>query len=170
MIRQPVSPDSDAISIMRSIPAEWNSMTVCIRSSAASRKRGSAPLRICAISPSIFCMRFLSSLSMDLLCQTEHGRMVRLQNPAAPNVHMYTARQARVETAHGPHDVDTFAFVRTVFFEDGRNLHGILVRPRSAVDIPGTRIPRRWRIRVIVLDLAFLDYDVMGKHSAYGLV
>src|SRR5262249_50475529 len=69
-----------------------------------------------------------------------------------------------------PHDVDTFEFVRTVFFEDRRILHGIFVRPRSAVDIPGTRIPGCWRIRVIVLDLAFLDYDVMGKHSTYGLV
>src|SRR5262249_53868896 len=115
-------------------------------------------------------MRFLSSPCMDLLCQTEHWRMVRLQNPAAANVHMYTAWQARVETAYGPHDVDTFEFVRTVFFEDRRILHGIFVRPRSAVDIPGTRILGCWRIRVIVLDLAFLDYHVMGKHSTYGLV
>src|SRR6266404_2393169 len=67
--------------------------------------------------------------------KAEHWGMVCLQHLSVPQVHMYAARQTRVEASYRAHDIDSLEFVRTVFFKDRRVLHRVLVRPRSAVDV-----------------------------------
>src|SRR5277367_6133126 len=69
--------------------------------------------------------------------KTEHRRMVRLQDFAVPQIHMDAARQTRIETSYRAHNVDALKLLRTVLFKDRRVLHGILVRPRSAINIAG---------------------------------
>src|SRR5580704_15412671 len=48
------------------------------------------------------------------------GRVGRLEHLAAAEVHVHAARQARVEAAHGAHDVDALEVVRRVLLEDRR--------------------------------------------------
>jgi hypothetical protein len=80
---------------------------------------------------------------------------------------MYAAWQARVEAAHGAHDVDAFEILRAILFEDRRVLHGVLIGPRRAIHIAGIRIPGGRRIGVIVGDLVIADYDVMRKNAPH---
>src|SRR5471032_3576512 len=86
---------------------------------------------------------------------------------AIPDIHMDAARQARIEAAHGPHNVDTLELVRPVLFEDRRVLHGIFIRSGRAVDIARIRIPRGRRIWMVVRYLAALDDQVMRQHTAH---
>src|SRR5579862_3136305 len=79
---------------------------------------------------------------------------------------MHATRQAWIEAPHRAHDVDAFKFLRPILFEDWCILHRVFVRPRSAINVAWIRIPRRWRIRMIICDLALSDDDVMRKHSA----
>src|SRR5580658_3068896 len=83
---------------------------------------------------------------------------------------MYAAGQARIETTDRAHNVDPLEILRTIVFKDGCVLHGIFIRARSSIDIARVRVPRRWRIRMVIRDLAFADHHVMGKHSANRLV
>src|SRR5208282_2149296 len=85
-------------------------------------------------------------------------------------VHMNTARQTGVETAHCAHDVDAFKFVRAVFLEDGGVLNCVFVRPGSAVDVARIRVPRSRGVGVIVGDLTVANDDVVGKNAADGFV
>src|SRR5947209_19636973 len=80
---------------------------------------------------------------------------------------MDTARQAGVEAANRPHDVDTLEGVRAVVFEDGRVLHGILVGAGRAIDVSHTAVPGCGRIRMVVGDLPVLNDHVMGEHASY---
>src|SRR5690349_2524706 len=107
---------------------------------------------------------------MGLLPQAEHWRVMRSQDFAIADVHMYAARQAGIEAANGPHDVDAFELVRTILLKDRCVLDGVLVWTSRPVDIARACIPRGRRIRMIVCDLPFLDHHVMGKDSAYRFV
>src|SRR5258708_686258 len=83
---------------------------------------------------------------------------------------MYAAGQAWIEAANRAHDVDTLEILRAVVFEDRRVLYRIFIGAGSSIDITRFRVPRRWRIRMVVGDLTFADNDVMGKDSTNGLV
>src|SRR5271154_3855644 len=96
--------------------------------------------------------------------------MPRLQYLAVPQIHVDTARQTRIEAAYSPHNVDSLELIGTVFFEDRRVLHRILVWTRGAVDIARIGVPGRWRIRMVVCDLALLNNHMMREHSANRFV
>src|SRR5258708_22665246 len=85
-------------------------------------------------------------------------------------VHVYSARQAGVETPHCAHDVYALEFVRAVLLEDRRVLHGILVGPRCPINVSGIRIPRCRRIPMVVRDLAVPNDDVMRQHTAHRFI
>src|SRR5579862_1136226 len=91
--------------------------------------------------------------------------MTRLQHLAIAEIHVHTARQARIEAAYRPHDVNTFELIRPVLLEDRRVLHRILVRPRRAIHIAWIGIPWGRRIGMVVCDFALADYDVMREYS-----
>src|SRR5580700_9120262 len=96
--------------------------------------------------------------------------MVRLQDLAVAQIHMYTAGQTRIEAAYRAHNIDSLEFVRPVLLKNGGVLHRVLVRTRSAVDISWIGIPRRRRIRMVICDLAIFDYHVMREHAANRFV
>src|ERR1700722_5737064 len=83
---------------------------------------------------------------------------------------MHAARQTRIEAAYRAHDIDSLEFVRPVLLEDRGILHRVLVRTRSAVNIAGISIPGRRRIRMVICDLALLNYYVMREHAANRFV
>src|ERR1700759_1089061 len=90
------------------------------------------------------------------------GRRVHdLAYLAAAGVHVHAARQAGVEGAHSPHDVDALEVLRPVLLEDRRVLDGVLVGTRRPVDIARTGVPRRRRVRLVVGDLALTDDHVV---------
>ena len=96
--------------------------------------------------------------------------MVLLHNFTVAQVHMNSAREAGIKAANCPHDVDSFKFVRTVFFEDRCVLNRILVRTGCTVDIPRIRIPASRWIRVIIGDFAVSNHQVMREHAANRLM
>ncbi len=96
--------------------------------------------------------------------------MVSLQNLSAADIHMNTARQAGVEAADRPHDVDAFKFIWTVFLKYGRVLDRIFIRSGGPVNVAWTRIPRCRRIGMVVGDLPLFDDDMMRKDTADGLM
>src|SRR5262245_6079250 len=104
-------------------------------------------------------------LTRWLPCHSEHRRMARLQCPAGAQVHMHAAGQARIEAAHGSHDVYAFEIVRPVLFKNRRALHRVLIRPRRAEDVTRAGVPWSRRIRVIIGDLAVADHDVVRERS-----
>src|SRR5579862_8589623 len=108
--------------------------------------------------------------SSDLALRSEHRRMTRRQHLALPQVHVNTAREARVEAAHRAHDVDAAEILGAVLLENRRILYRVFIRSRSAFDITRARVPRRRRIGMIVGDLPLADHDVMRKHAAYRLM
>ena len=60
------------------------------------------------------------------------GRVHLLQHLALAEVHVHAARQARVEAAHGPHDVDALEVVeRRSPRRSGVFMHRVLVRARA---------------------------------------
>src|ERR1700679_2903774 len=83
---------------------------------------------------------------------------------------MYAAGQARIETTHSAHNVDTLEILWTIIFKDRCVLHRIFIRARSSVDIARVRVPRRRRIGMVIRDFAFADHHVMGKHPTNRLV
>src|SRR5215471_5059055 len=88
---------------------------------------------ICPIRPSILCIRSLIPLSIESLSETEHWRVIGLENLASADIHVHAARQARIKAAHGAHDVDTLELVGSVLFENRSVLHGVFVRARRPV-------------------------------------
>src|SRR5580700_11667172 len=98
--------------------------------------------------------------------KTKHRRVMRLQHLAVSQIHVDTARQARIEASDRPHDVDSFELIRAIFFKDRSVLHRVLVRTRSAISVARIGIPGGRRIRMIVGDLAFFDHDMMREHAA----
>src|ERR1044071_8209217 len=107
-------------------------------SRTVERVSGSVNASTCPMSASI---RWMPSIPSTLCA--EHRRMARLQNLAIPQIHVHAARQAGIEAANGPHDVDTAEVLGAIFLENRRLLYRVLVRTRRPVDIPGCRIPRR---------------------------
>ena len=97
------------------------------------------------------------------------GECAVLSTLPLAQVHVDPARQARVEAAHGAHDVDALEVVRGVLLEDRGALHRVLVRPRRAVDVAGVGVPGRGRIGVVVRDLAVPDHHVVRQHAAHRL-
>src|SRR5277367_68003 len=96
--------------------------------------------------------------------------MMSLQDLPVPQVHVHAAGQARVETAYRAHDINSLEFIGTVFFEDRRILHRVLVRPWSSVNIPWVGIPWSGRIGMVVGDFAILNNNVVREHAADGFV
>src|SRR5579862_7084136 len=102
--------------------------------------------------------------------KAKHRRMLRLQHFSIAQIHVYAAGQARIETSHRPHDVDPLEFIGTIFLEDRRVLHRILIRTRSAIYVTRIGVPGRRRIRMIVCDLALADHNVMRKNATHRLM
>ncbi len=98
------------------------------------------------------------------------GRVHHLLDLAAAGVHVHAARQARVERAYRPHDVDPLEVLGSVLLEDRRVLHRVLVGSGRPVDVARARVPRRRRVGLVVGDLALLDHHVVREHAARGLV
>src|SRR5678815_5531558 len=73
--------------------------------------------------------------------KTEHGRMMRLQHFAVPQIHVHTARQTRIEAPYRAHYIDSLELVRAIFLKDRSILHRILVRTWSAIDVARIGIP-----------------------------
>src|SRR3984957_20705932 len=96
--------------------------------------------------------------------------MACLQHLSIPEVHVYAARQTRIEAAHSAHDVDSFEFVRTVLLEERRILNRIFIWSRSSIHIAWVGIPGSRRIWVVVGDLVIADHDVMRQNSAHRFV
>src|SRR4051794_9859110 len=97
------------------------------------------------------------------------GRVEHLQLLAVAEVHVHAARQAGVEAADGPHDVDSLEVLPVVLLEDRLPLDGVLVGPGRAEAVPRAGVPRRRRIRVVVRDLPVADDQVVAEHAAHGL-
>src|SRR3984885_6953585 len=85
------------------------------------------------------------------------GGMQLLQGLALAQVHVDTAREARVETSHRSHDVDALEVVEVVLLEDRGVHHRVLVGSGGAVDVARAGVPRCRRVRVVVGDLAPLE-------------
>src|SRR5580704_8715611 len=96
--------------------------------------------------------------------------MMRLQHLPISEIHMYSARQAWIETSNCPHNIDSLEVLRAVLFEDRRILHRIFIWARRAEAVPRIRIPRRWRIRMIIRDLVIANHDVVRQHATHSLV
>src|SRR5579859_5664481 len=77
---------------------------------------------------------------------SKHRRMDGLEYLSATQVHVNAAREARIEAAHGAHNVDAFKLVGAVFFEDRRVLHSVLVGAGSTEHIARVCVPRRGRV------------------------
>ena len=46
---------------------------------------------------------------------------------------MNAAWQAGIETAYGPHDVNSFEVLLSILLEDAQSLHGIFIRSGRAI-------------------------------------
>src|SRR5262249_35009015 len=92
-----------------------------------------------------------------------------LQHLATSDGHVHAAGQARVEAAHGAHDVDALEAVRGVLLEDRSVLYRVLEGTRGAEGVPDTAVPRRRRVRVVVRDLPVPDDHVVAERAAYRL-
>src|ERR1700756_932401 len=101
-----------------------------------------------------------------------HGlgwRMQSFERLALTQVHVNTARQARIEAAHRTHDVDALEILPVVLFEDRLALYGILVRAGGAVAVTRVRVPRRRRGRGGGRDLSGADHHVVAQPAADSL-
>src|SRR4051794_3269331 len=97
------------------------------------------------------------------------GRVEHLQLLAVAEIHVHAARQAGVEAADGPHDVDALEVLAVVLLEDRLALDGVLVRARRPEAVPRVGVPGSRRIRVVVRDLPVADHHVVAEHAADGL-
>ena len=84
-------------------------------------------------------------------------------------IHMDTARQTWIETAHRAHNVDALERVRAVLFMNRRILHRIFIWARRAVNIARVTVPRSRRPRMVVCDFAVADHHVMRKNATHRL-
>src|SRR5262249_12645223 len=172
--RGPASASSPMILTISASPAPYSSTRqltsssavaatcgpACERSSASSASTRSPAARAsspAAIGSPLFCPRVLHGEG------DSRRRVRRLEHLATAQVHVYPARQARVEAAHGAHDVDALEVLLGVLLEDRRVLHRVLVRPRRPVDVADAAVPRSGRIRVVVRDLAVPDHHVVRQ-------
>ena len=105
-----------------------------------------------------------------LVRPSEHRRVRLLEHLAVAEVHVHPARQARVEAAHRPHDVDAAEVVRAVLLEDRLPGDRVLVRAERAVGVRRAPVPGRRRVGVVVRDLAVADHQVVREHPAHRLV
>src|SRR5579872_2145094 len=105
----------------------------------------------------------------ELQVEAERRGVTLFQHLAVADVHVDATRQAWVEAAHRPHDVDALEVVRPVLLEDRSALDGILVRTGGAVDVAWVSVPGGGRIRVVVGDLALADHEMVREHAAHRL-
>src|SRR5262249_22788800 len=97
-------------------------------------------------------------------------RVVHLKQLRFSVVHVHSAGKTWVEASHRTHNVDAFEAARAVLLEDGGILDRILIGARCSVNIPRIRVPRSWRVRMVIGNLAVANYDVMRQHPAYSLM
>ena len=158
---------ASASSTIRSSPAPYICTTADVSSSARLRHAGIVEV----LQPP----RELLHTGYELLGLHGHGASAvgvwtTFRTGPLPAVHVHAARQARVERAHRPHDVDPLEVLRAVLLEDRRVLHRVLVGAGSPVDVARARVPRRRRVGLVVRDLAVLDHHVVREDAAGGLV
>ena len=96
--------------------------------------------------------------------------MIDRKLAAWPEVHVNSAWQARIKTADGSQNVDSLEMFGVIFFEEGRVLNRVLVRPGNSVGITRAGVPTRWWIRMIICDFAVTDDNMMREHTAHGLM
>src|SRR4051812_31543428 len=93
--------------------------------------------------------------------------MMSLQHAAIPQIHVNTAWQTGIETAHRSHDVDAFEFVGSVLFKNRRVLNGIFIRSWSTQRIARAGVPWRGRIRMVIGNFPIPNDDMMREHTAH---
>src|ERR1043165_5525002 len=93
-----------------------------------------------------------------------------LQDFAFAKIHVNATGETWIEAPNGAHDVYPFELIRAVVFEDGRILNGVFVRARRAIHVARARVPGRWRIGMIVRDLALANDEMVRKHAAHSFV
>src|SRR5690242_19987322 len=153
----------------RARPSPYMAITAPTNSAARPRARGSANRSSSAWSSETRATR--SSGTPSLVMSGEPGGSVdHLSHLAGARVHEHAARQARIEAAHGAHDVDALEVVRAVLLEDRRVLDGVLVRAGGTEGVPRAGVPRRRWVRLVVRDLAVADHHVVRQHPAGRLV
>src|SRR5512132_1665051 len=150
---------SSARSFATPPPEALASSSALIRSPTARKSPSTAAARIAAS----------GELIAPLLADVLRRGVQPLQRLAPTQVHVHTARQARVETAHRTHDVDAFKVLQVVLFEDRLVLHRILVRAWSSIGVAGVRVPRCGRVGMVVRDLAVPNHHVMAEDPSYRL-
>src|SRR5580658_7487299 len=178
--RGPASGSAPRMATIAASPAPYSSTRQPTSSSAASPACGPARVRSSASSASTRSPVARASLAAAICppftrLPVSHGqgysrgRVRRLQHLPAAEVHVHAARQAWVEAAHRPHDVDALEVLRAVLLEDRGVLHGVLVRAGRAVAVADAAVPRGRRVGVVVGDLAVPNHHVMGEDTAHGL-
>src|SRR5215212_8673809 len=122
-------------------------------------------------SPSSVAARVVASgeLIAPLLADVLRRGVQSLQLLAPTQVHVHTARQARVEATDRTHNVDALEVLQVVLLEDRLVLHRILIRAWSSVGVAGVRVPRRGRVGMVVRDLAVPDHHVVAEHTPHRL-
>src|SRR3954463_6896009 len=90
-----------------------------------------------------------------------------LQDAPAAERHVNAARQAGIEAADGPHDVDALERLRRVLLEDRLALDGVLVRPGRSEPVSRVGIPGCRRVGGVCRALPATDAHVMGEDAAY---
>src|SRR5215204_1528596 len=102
--------------------------------------------------------------------KTQCRGVTLLDDLAIAHVHVDPAGQARIEAAHGTHDVDALEVVGAVLLEDRHAGHRVLVRARRPEGVGRRPVPRRRRVWMVVCDLAVPDHEVVREDSPDCLV
>src|SRR5205085_11058265 len=92
------------------------------------------------------------------------------QNFSGSEVHMDATRQAGIEAADSPHDIDAFELLARVFLEDRGIQNCVFIWTGRSEGIASARVPWGWWIRVVIRYFPVADNHVMRKHSAHSFV
>ena len=76
------------------------------------------------------CFVIRISLFPNSVCQSGKGRwrVHFFQDLPFPEIHVDSAREARIEAANRAHDIDALEFIRAILLKYRRVLHGIFVQ------------------------------------------
>ena len=102
-------------------------------------------------------------------CPALAGEWCRSRTVPRAVVEVDAARQAGIEAADGPHDVDPLEVGPIVLLEDRLALDRVLVRTGGPELVARVGVPRGRRVGVVVRDLAAADDHVVGQDAADGL-